>query len=182
MSQPQTVLKAKDPQSIAAWLETRDAHRAEFTAKTLAFATRYGREEMMARAVGFGDCFTQYAIGFAPDAGPIPEGWRQDSKTGYILPAKRTEAGKAVAAELNKIQYTSQVPGVPELVHSVNDPRTGEGYMGGFRVQKIGQDYYATVTFALDAPSQKQLDDAVWEQVKLSAYHAALEDQQEQAA
>lgn len=177
-----TAYKATDPKIVSDWLDQRDADHKQFKADASAFAAQYGRKSLVQRTNGLGDSYTVFAIGLDPDGfADVPEGWRVDSKTGYIVPAKRTPEGKAAAAELSKIQYTSCAPEMPHFVHSVSDPQTGGGFFGGFSVEKVGQDYYATIGFELDESSKKAAESDLWEPVRLSAYWAAVEEAEQES-
>ncbi|XKH58568.1 hypothetical protein LG293_16065 (plasmid) [Citricoccus nitrophenolicus] len=178
MSNPAAAFKAFAPKTITAWHAQRAEDRDAFTSKCEAYARRYGRDSMVYRRTGFADSYTAFAVGFTPD-GIVPDGWRRDSKTGYILPAKRTEAGKAAAKDLADLTFKSYAPGLPQVAENESDPTTGEGFIGGFSIHKVGDDWYATMGFEPNTWTLEQIDSSLWEQVPLSLFHAAQELQAE---
>jgi hypothetical protein len=74
-------------------------------------------------------------------------GWRVDSKTRKLAPAKRTEAGKAIVAEwntlsvLNREEEATQFGVTPEFRGPTRDGITNR-YFAGFTV--IGDAFYVT--------------------------------------
>lgn len=177
MSNVGSTFKATHPQTIADWHAQREADREQFTRSCKSFAAEYGRDSMIYRLSGFADSYTAFAVGL-PGGGEVPAGWRKDAKTGYIVPAKRTEEGKRIAERINALHYLSYLPGLPQVASNETDPATGEGLIGGFAIEHIGDDWYATLSFEPDNLTLNQIDAALWQRVPLSQFHAAQEAQQ----
>lgn len=97
-----------------------------------------------------------------------PEGWRIDSRTGYLMPRLATRTGKQVDARLTALiqpDPRDAVPGMPKtLFVSLAMLTCGLALMDG--------TLYAT--WSRPIPDE-QVDLTAWERVKLSEYYAVVE-------
>lgn len=160
--------KTKQPHLIADYLAAREATVADWHAKVDTFKASVGNCEVVGTRFfdgGFG------VTGFraAKDSDELPAGWRFDGSKKDVVPARRTPEGKAHAITLIGLRLPgNSYPGAPDIMFA-------EGFSLFPRVEQIGDDFYLTLSKAPLAERGNDLDPAVWEPVKLSEYHAALE-------
>jgi len=159
--------KSTAPAVVGAYLQAREEIAATWRAKVDAFKESIGGREIFGTAFFDGGWAVQ---GFyTPNSfAEIPEGWRRDGKF-KAVPAKRTPEGQEAAAKLAELRLPgNHYPGVPEMLHA-------EGHMVFPRIVTAGTDHFLTLSLAvLDEPGNT-IDPGLWEPVKLSAFHAALE-------
>jgi hypothetical protein len=161
--------KTKQPSLIADYLAARESMVYHWRATVDAFKESLGGREIV--GTGFFDggfAVTGYrAEKYGED---LPAGWRFDGAKKDVVPAKRTPEGKKLAAFLGELELPgNSYPGCPDILFA-------EGFSIFPRVEKIGDDYFLTLSKApLDKPANA-VDPEIWEPVKLSAYHAAIED------
>lgn len=159
--------KTKQPALIAAYLADHEKAVDEFNAKVEAFKATVGGRELHGTAFFDGG----WAIaGFHTNNSfeEIPAGWRREGSF-KAVPAKRTPEGKEHVAALAALRLKGNTyPGCPNMLFA-------EGFSVYPRVNTIGDDYFLTLSkVPLDEPGNA-LDPGIWDQVKLSEYHAALE-------
>lgn len=160
--------KTKQPDLIAAYLTTHETAVAEFNAKVDAFkATIGGRELFGTRFFDGGFSISGYrAEKYGED---LPAGWRFDGAKKDVVPARRTPEGKEIGKTLAGLRLPgNSYPGAPDIMFA-------EGFSLFPHVEKIGEEFYLTVSRAPLAERGNALDPSIWEPVKLSEYHAALE-------
>jgi hypothetical protein len=159
--------KTKKPAVIADYLAAREVAVVEFNAKVEAFKTTVGGREL------FGTRFFDggFSIaGFLTNNSfeEIPLGWRREGRLNAV-PAKRTPEGKEHAKTLAGLRLRGNTyPGCPNMLFA-------KGYSLYPRVAKVGDDYFLTLSMALRDEPNNAPDSEIWEPVKLSEYHAALE-------
>lgn len=161
--------KTKQPELIADYLAAREEAVAAFNTKVDAFkATIGGREVFGIRFFDGGFSVSGYrAVKYGED---LPAGWRYDGAKKDVVPAKRTPEGKELAKTLATLYLPgNSYPGCPDILFA-------EGFSVFPRVNKVGDDYYLTLSKTLRDEKANEIDPEVWEPVKLSAYHAAIED------
>lgn len=108
----------------------------------------------------------------------IPNGWRHatqesTSTVTLIRPNLRSKLGKKIdqeLADLGKIPSTSGCPGLPHTVFYRTDG--GTSYFESPRLKKIGDTIYARFRAAA-----VEADTELWEQIKLSEYYLAVENE-----
>lgn len=107
------------------------------------------------------------------EGGEVPDGWRVDTRTGHLMPKLRTKAGKQIEARLGELRQPDPRQGMPGMPM--------ECFVGlallTCGMQLIEDVLY--VTWSLPIP-EDLVNLTIWERVKLSAYYAVLEAQQEQ--
>ena len=124
-----------------------------------------------------------------------PVGWRYDQKSKMLVPAKKTDEGKAIQQELDALAHSVNRPAiVPRDLHSISVE--GEGYLygvvpevlvvaleGSYEVDEMLVDSDYTIKEAW-IEFDRELDDRsvarlsaleVWEPAWLSAYWRAKE-------
>jgi len=103
----------------------------------------------------------------------VLEGWRVDSRTGYLMPRLKTKAGKQIDARLTELRQPDprdSMPGMPrECFVSLALLTCG--------LQIIGDVLYATWSRPIP---EELVNLTIWEKVKLSEYYRVLEAEQEQ--
>lgn len=115
------------------------------------------------------------------DGEPIPEGWRRDRKDpGAIVPARTTKLGKAYGKKLDELTQPDPRKGLPGGMPGRAFAATGMAFMH-CGLQEIGGAIYVTWSSELCGNDKDRIDPAIWEQIKLSEYHAAKEAADEQA-
>lgn len=115
--------------------------------------------------------------------GPIPEGWRRDSRTaGAIVPDRRRAVGKKLGKRLDGLTMPDlrkiMPGGMPHMVWNLAVNKLhwpGFEFMGGALYVKWGCD-------PAQVERAETLDLEVWERVKLSEYYAAVEREAEAVA
>lgn len=126
----------------------------------------------------------------------VPVGMRYDSKRKCIVPAKRTEEGKALAKEFDTLGYSSpRIDGLGGIVSGFNgDPdaprHERQGYFLGWAFHVLTRtdgttEVYATLPVEhLDDRQQNETIDGgdAWEPVRLSMFHLAVEEDAEAVA
>lgn len=160
--------KTRQPALIANYLAAREVDVTEFNAKVDAFkATIGGREVFGIRFFDGGFSISGYrAVKYGED---LPPGWRFDGAKKDVVPAKRTPEGKEIAKTLAGLRLKgNSYPGAPDIMFA-------DGFSLFPHVEKIGDDFYLTVSRAPLSERGNNLDPEIWEPVKLSEYHAALE-------
>lgn len=166
-SNPAVVFKCRQPELMDNWEALQDQLWADWKIGQARLREELGVETLVQNS-GMGGVFIS---GYAPRDGseePKP-GFRRDRKTGYMLPALRTPEGKRWQGRLYEVRYSEKIPGVPPRV-------IGGGYMGVFKREKIGADWYAWLGFDPGESQLARVSPDIWEPVKLSAYHAAKEE------
>lgn len=174
MSGPVILFKAKVPAALNEWEAANTPLFDKWRADVVQLKEDLGGRDTLRRNIGWAEGWV--ASGYIePDrkAAPLP-GFRRDSGSGHMLPALRTKVGKEWAARLSAITYRpAPTPGVPEIV-------MGGGYMGAFRIEHLGDDWFAWLGFnpyaGGDNPREMEKVDAdLWEEAKFSEYYAAKE-------
>lgn len=159
--------KTIQPDLIAGYLAERTTITAAWREKVDAFKESIGGRELFGTAFFDGG----WAIaGFHTNNSfeDIPAGWRREGRLNAV-PAKRTPEGKEIAATLAGLRLPGNTyPGAPNMMFS-------EGHSLYPRVSQIGDTYYLTVSKTPRDEKANTLDPEIWEPVKLSEYHAALE-------
>lgn len=160
--------KATRPDLLADYLTAREAEVADFNTRVAAFQDSVGgRTPFGTRFFDGGHSIEGYrAKAYGEE---LPAGWRFNGSRLDVVPAKRTPEGKAIAKQLAELTLKGdKFPGAPAIMFA-------EGHSLFPRVNKVGQDYYLTLSMVPITDVGIDLDPALWEPVKLSAYHAALE-------
>lgn len=167
MTSPAVAFKAKQPALIADYLAAREIAVAEFNAKVEAYkATIGGRELSGIRFFDGGFSVTGFQTKNSFEE--LPAGWRRKGKF-EAVPAKRTEEGKEHAKALVALRLAGNTyPGCPNTLYA-------EGFAVFPRVEQVGADYFLTLSMVPRDEPNNSLDLEVWEPVRLSEYHAALE-------
>jgi hypothetical protein len=142
--------KTKNPALIADYFAAREVTASDWRAKVDAFKSSIGY-----RAEKYGE--------------ELPAGWRFDGAKRDVVPAKRTPEGKEIVQTLAGLTlHGDRFPGCPGILFA-------EGFSVFPRVAKIGDDYFLTLSKVPREEKANALDPDIWEPVKLSEYHAALE-------
>jgi hypothetical protein len=160
--------KTKQPALISDYLEAREVTVAGFHAKVDAFKATIGGKELFGTSM-FDGGFLVAGYRAEKYGEDLPAGWRHEGSRLDVVPAKRTPEGKEHAKALAALYLPgNSYPGCPEVLHA-------ENHLVFPRVDKVGEDYYLTLSkVPIDRPANT-LDPDIWEPVKLSEYHAALE-------
>lgn len=171
--------KSSSPSEIAEYMASREVACAEFNEKVTAFREKVGGRELTGFH-GFDGSWAITGFGMKTAAEELPAGWRRDRSSLNAVAAKRTPEGKEIAAELYDLRLAGeQYPGVPwSLSTEIVD---GMGHRLWPRVEKIGDDYFMTLSMVPKQSELEKIDGAKWEAVKLSEYHAAIETAAEAA-
>lgn len=147
-----------------AWAERRDAFMAKHDPS--------GKRGALILASSFGRKFA--GMEHLADE-QIPEGWRLDKTQWALVPYRTSKAGKVVAKELDACQPPpdprKSLPGMPSWS------------IAGLRVCTPGVEPHGTAIYVIWSTDSvaEQVDESVWERVKLSEYHAILEAESEAA-
>lgn len=166
---PKTVYRTTNPDALAAWHSGADARDA-WADQMEAFLDEHGFGK---RRVYIGHSGRVFGIE-SVDGEDLPDGWRIDSRTGYLMPRLAKKAGKQIdgrLAELIQPDPRNQMPGMPK--HS----------FVSLAMLTCGLEL---IDGALNATWSRPIPDsvvdlAVWEQVKLSDYYRAVEERDEVA-
>ena len=128
--------------------------------------------------VGFGmKCGTS-----RPD--PLPVGLRWDAKSKAIVPAKRTDEGKALERELGTLAFSYPlIDGLGGIVHATKTPpgtpsHLARSFFTGWTFFDLGEQVFAAIGLPhLDDRSALAVinEGDRWAIVRLSAFHLALE-------
>lgn len=178
-SVPTAVFKCLQPELVDAYEAQTDERYAAYRVKTKALMEEWGVEELCQRSSWDGTWITGYTPASYKDE-PKP-GFRKDRDSGFMVPAKRTAEGKAIAERIKDVQYVpGRQPGLPKIIW-------GEGYMGPFSLARLDGTWFAYVTVPLREPDAKgsrgdgmnEVDATIWEPVKLSEYFLAREAEDE---
>lgn len=159
--------KTKQPSLIADYLSAHEEAVAEFNAKVEAFkATVGGRDLFGTRFFDGGFSIAGFLTSNLFEE--VPLGWRREGKLNAV-PAKRTPEGQEHAKTLDGLRLKGNTyPGCPNMLFT-------ERFSIYPRVAKVGEDFFLTLSrVPLDEPGNA-LDPEIWEPVKLSEYHTALE-------
>lgn len=176
---PKLVFKCTDPQKLHAYLAENDAKFQAFRADVKALGEKLGVTQFTMRRDGWGNAGGQHVTGYVEEdrkADPKP-GFRRDAKTGYMLPALRTEHGKRWQARLHGTKYEpADIPGLPGMIFGI-------GYMGGFHLTVHGDGVFATLGFDVedDRRELQEIDAVLWVPAKLSEFYAAKEESEVKA-
>lgn len=173
MNHPAVVWKSTRPEEVALYEASRLADREAFDARVKAFkATRAGGS--ITGISGFDGSWTITGYAIPANTSPLP-GWRRDGSSNRAVPAKRTAEGKEIASELDGLRLPgNHYPGMPWNFTSEPDWKDQEYAMWPF-VERIGEDFYVSVGRTPRARDMARVDSGLWEPVKLSEYHAAVE-------
>lgn len=159
--------KSKQPELVAAYLAAHEKAVAEFNAKVDAFKATIGGRELFGTRF-FDGGFAVAGFNTQNSFEEIPAGWRRDGKH-KAVPARKTPEGKEHAKALAGLGLRGNTyPGCPNMLFA-------EGYSVYPRVAKAGADFFLTLSIVLRDEPNNALDPEIWEPVKLSEYHAALE-------
>lgn len=165
-----TVYRASTPAALAAWHATADA-REKWANQMTAFLAEHGFGERSVYVAHTGRVLGVQHI----DGEEIPDAWRLDARTGYLMPRLTKRAGRLIDARLNELiqpDPRDAMPGMPKTC-SVSLALLTCG------LELIHGALYAT--WSLPIPDD-QVDLAVWERLKLSEYYAVLEREDERKA
>lgn len=176
MTSVAVAFKAKQPALIAAYLAAREVAVADFHTKADAFKESIGGHELFGTAF-FDGGWAVRGFNTPNSFMELPAGWRREGRL-TAVPAKRTPEGKEHAKALAGLRLAGNTyPGCPNTLHA-------EGFAVFPRVNQVGDDYFLTLSKVPLDEASNALDPEVWEPMKLSAYHAALEaaDETEGAA
>lgn len=117
----------------------------------------------------------------------LPEGWRWNKKArgsnSVIVPALRTEAGKAAMAEMKKLGHKAKSHGAVSSILIITDGGDRRWFAQGV-IEVIGDDVFATYHYPLDGERERGgmsdrdrvENDPNWEPVPLSEFYAAREN------
>jgi hypothetical protein len=158
-----TVYRTSNPEALAAW-HTAAAARDAWAVQMKAFLDEHGFDS---RSVYVGH--SGRVLGISHEQGDdVPDGWRVDSRTGYLMPRLAKKAGKAIDARLSELiqpDPRDAMPGMPkECFVSLAMLTCG--------LEVIDEALYATWSRPIP---EDEVDLAVWQPVKLSEYYAVLE-------
>lgn len=160
--------KTKQPALIADYFAAREATVAEWHTKVDAFKASVGDLEVVGIRF-FDGGFSVSGFRAAKYGDELPAGWRFDGAKKDVVPAKRTPEGKEAAKSLDGLRLAgNSYPGAPDIMFA-------DGFSLFPRVEQVGDDFYLTLSKAPLAERGNSLDPDIWEPVKLSEYHAALE-------
>lgn len=161
-------LKAKQPQLIANYLAKREVTVADWRAKVDEFKASLGGREVF--GTSFFDGGWAIAGYRAQKYGEeLPAGWRFDGARLDVLPAKRTPEGKEHVATLAGMRLPGDTyPGCPDILFA-------EGFSIFPRITTAGGSHFLTLSKVPLEEQANRIDSDIWEPVKLSEYHAALE-------
>lgn len=187
MSEIRLAYRATDPVSAAT--EVAAAAEAKEVARKAILA--FGEEFFPGATVraNHGWDGSLHPTGFARgDAtGDVPEGLRRGNRRGEFVPAKSTEAGKALAKRFDDLTFTN--PRVAGLGGIATGDVGESGYLFGWRFHPLTRldgsvEVYATapVDTVDDRSALEVLNSGAWEKVRLSAFHAAREEHEESTA
>lgn len=175
MSGPVILFKAQDPAVLQAWFDGNDPLFQKWRADVDAVKAELGGRNVLRRTYGmFGKGWV--VSGYVEDdrkADPLP-GFRRDAKSGHMVPALRTKAGKDWESRLAKIKYEpAPRPGLPEGVW-------GGNHVGSFKIENFAGAWFAWLGFnpyeGGDKPKEMgEIDPNLWEEAKFSEYYAAKE-------
>jgi hypothetical protein len=170
---PTAVFRCTDPVRLDAWKAELDAGYETFNRRLKEYGERIGKHNFSIRR----GWWKLWVMGYKdddPKATPL-NGWRRERDSDVIVPYRRTNVGKVVAAELEALEYTfPHPPGMPNMV-------LGDGYMGVVSAEKFGGDWYAWTTVPLRpadsglADSLKEVDTDLWTPIKMSEFWTAKE-------
>lgn len=167
--------KTKNPALIAEYFAAREVTASGWRDKVDAFKASIGGREVIGTSFFDGGWSV---TGYRADkfGEELPAGWRFDGARRDVVPAKRTPEGKAVVETLAGLRLPGNTyPGCPDILFA-------EGFSIFPRVTKIGDDYFLTLSKVPREEKANEIDPGIWESVKLSEYHAALEAETEAAA
>lgn len=168
------VFKARQPQAIADYLAAHEAKQEAFQNATKDFREKVGGRELFGIRF-FDGGFVVNGFHMNSYNEELPAGWRRDGNKLMAVPAKRTPEGKEIVAELAKLRLDgNSYPGCPRDLHT--ETVNGRGFAIFPRIEKVGDEYYLTLSEEPRASELDEIDPEQWERVKLSAYHAAVED------
>jgi len=165
-----TVYRSSHSDVLAAWHAAADA-REKWADQMTAFLADYG---FGSRSVYVSHSGRVLGVEHM-DGEEVPDGWRVDTRTGYVMPRRASKAGKKIGArlgELNQPDPRDAVPGMPrDCFVSLAMLTCG--------LEIVGGALYATWSRPIP---EDQVDLAIWERVKLSEYYAVLEARDDETA
>ncbi|MET4143873.1 hypothetical protein [Arthrobacter sp. UYCo732] len=168
------VFKTKKPQLIADYLAKREKVVSDWQAKVDAFKASIGGREVFGTSF-FDGGWAVAGYRAAKYGEELPAGWRFDGARLDVVPAKRTPEGKGHVATLAGLRLPGNTfPGCPDILFA-------EGFGIFPRVETVGGDHFLTLSRVPLEDQSKRIDQDIWEQVKLSEFHAALEAETETA-
>lgn len=157
------------------WAVADEAHHR----KVAALAEELGCTQWMGGRRGHGisgfvppKAMTLY--GEHPDKQPVPEGWRIDSKSGWLLPSRRTKKDRESHASkrFRELQHAPQLstPGMPQDLWL-------PGYVYGVTVMRGESCVMAFCGGDPDRAERREfiVDDTMWERLSLSVFHLLRE-------
>lgn len=141
--------------------------------------------------------FKVEGVGFTSRV-PLPTGCRYDEKSKSIVPARRTDEGKALAQQMRDLTFTfPHIDGLGGIVFGFHDSippqdevrHSSPCYSTGWKFHTFDRldgttEVYATLPigcFDTRPRDAAPVDETRWEKVRLSAFHAAREDHEERA-
>lgn len=158
---------------IRNYLDGREQGIADFNERLKELSGKLGESALVMRHAFDGIWVHGFQHNSADPWEP-PAGWRQERDSKVWVPAVRSKLGKEHAALLASYSYKfKDLPGLPWIIW-------GEGYMGAWTLEMLGEDAYATITVPLGERTETQtrmcdVDTNLWERVPLSTYHLAKE-------
>jgi hypothetical protein len=124
-------------------------------------------------------------VGYECWGGDVPEGWKFERKMSTLSPKRGTKIGKAIAADMDACTLRDLRRDLAD--HGMISHHFGSFANGGFGIAHPGVEFmdgacWVTWSLELKPDPTKGYDPAKWEPVKLSAYYAAKERNEEKAS
>lgn len=184
MSAPQFVLRSLRPEVTGPAVEAANKARAEAASRALAWTEARWPWLVPMQWAQFDGSFS--IAGFVSAEGlthaePVPDGMRYDPKARHIVPAKRTDEGKALVPLIRALAFTyPRIDGLGGIVHGYADGPEVEshlrrGYFTGWSFHVLGGAVFATLP--VPYPDKRDVDAGGdrWTPAKLSEFYAAKE-------
>lgn len=114
---------------------------------------------------------------------PVPAGWRRDSHDRFMIaPARRTRPGRQIGERLDALEYPDPMHEMPGGMPYIAMNAAWTRFLKAHRIHKVDGAVYVVWAADLEPGDASHIDPEVWERVKLSAYYAAVEAEQEAKA
>lgn len=167
MNEISVVYLARVPKQVDQWRARYDLSLRRWQRSVENFQKEHRISDLVIRT-DFSGC---WIAGYRTDTSIVAPkaGFKRDKRLGYIVPNTDTPEGKMIAERMKSIRLiTGSVPGLPDGIR-------GKRFAGAFKLEKIGENWFATLPFEVSADDLSHVDKKLWKKIPVKSYIEIVE-------